>query len=251
MMKRRNFLKLCLASGLGRSSSLFGPGFVNQSYQDNPLKQPFSIIHLDGGNDAYNTVIPIALAEYYKERPSLALAAESVLSLPGSTSYGLNSALKNLHKRFNQGQVAIYLGIGYPDVSFSHHRAKQIWHTGEPERLCDDFWAHSRLNLKLKPISVRDFDTHVDQAAKHREALLNLDKKIGQLNKGSLCFIYSEMGRSLKENSDKGTDHGHANVAFLLGEKVRGGIYGDYLRAEDEFATDFRDVFGTIEKLIG
>ncbi len=247
MMKRRDFLKLCLASGLSRTLPVLSPGFVN-------LHDQFSIIHLDGGNDAYNTVVPIGMGEYYKERPSLALAPELLLSLSNSKtsskSYGLNPALENLHKRFNQGHVAIYLGIGYPDVSFSHHRARQIWHTGELEKICDDFWVQSRLNLKLKPISVYDFDTHIDQAAKHRKALLNLDKKIGQLDKGGLCFIYSEMGRSLKENSDKGTDHGHANLAFLVGEKVHGGIYGDYTSHEHEFSIDFRDVFLKIETIM-
>ncbi len=254
MMKRREFLKLCLASGLGRSLSLFGPAFVNQSYQNNSLKQPFSIIHLDGGNDAYNTVVPIDMAEYYRQRPSLALAPGSLLSLSSSKStsksYGLNPALKHLHKRFNQGHVAIYLGIGYPNVSFSHHRARQVWQTGEPEQISDDFWAHKRLNLKLKPISVYDFDTHIDQVEKHGKALLNLDKKIGQLDKKGLCFIYSEMGRSLKENSDKGTDHGHSNLAFLVGENVRGGIYGDYTNHENEFVTDLREVYCEIEKLM-
>ncbi len=247
MMKRRDFLKLCLASGLSRTLPVLSPGFVN-------LCDPFSIIHLEGGNDAYNTVVPINLDKYYKERQSLALAPGSLLSLcdskSSSKSYGLNPALKNLHQRFKQGHVAIYLGIGYPNVSFSHQRARQIWHTGEPERICDVFWADSRLNLKPKPISVYDFDTHQDQSEKHGKALLNLDQKIGHLNKTGLCFIYSEMGRSLKENSDKGTDHGHANLAFLVGENVRGGIYGDYTNDEHEFAIDFREVYSEIAKLM-
>ena len=254
MMKRRDFLKLCLASGLSRSFALPGPVFVNQSCKDNWLKYPFSIIHLDGGNDAYNTVAPVGMSEYYKERPTLALAPGVLLSLSKtsskSSSYGLNPALKTLHARFNQGHVAIYLGIGYPGVSFSHHRAKQIWHTGQPESLDGNFWALNRLHLRPKPISVYDFDTHINQAPKHHSALLNLDEKISQLSKGDHCFIYSEMGRSLKENSDRGTDHGHVNVAFLVGEKVHGGIYGDYTSNEHEFAIDFREVYSEIEKLM-
>ena len=37
----------------------------------------------------------------------------------------------------------------------------------------------------------------------------------------------SEFGRTAKENGDRGTDHGHANVMFVFGGAVRGGrVYG-------------------------
>ncbi|MCW5823412.1 MAG: DUF1501 domain-containing protein [Cyanobacteria bacterium TGS_CYA1] len=247
MMKRREFLKLCLASGLGRSLPFVGSGsavghIVNKGNQ-------LSLIHLEGGNDAFNTVVPFTLDTYYKERPALALKPESLLQL--NEEYGLNPALKNLHLRFKQGQVAIYLGIGYENVSYSHVRASQIWRTGDPLSLEGESWSQKRLNLKLKPtiLSIRDFDTHFDQEIKHKEALLKLDEKIGELSKGSICLVYSEMGRSLKENDEGGTDHGHSNLAFLIGEKVRGGIYGAYKVAENEIAINFTDVFSEIDSL--
>lgn len=247
MMKRREFLKLCLASGLGRSlpfmgSAPFAEHIVNKGNQ-------LSLIHLEGGNDAFNTVVPIALDTYYKKRPGLALKPETLLEL--NETYGLNPALKNLHSRFKQGHVAIYLGIGYENMSYSHVRASQIWRTGEPMSLEDEIWTQKRINLKLKPIpiSIRGFDTHFDQATKHKDALLKLDEKISQLKKGSVCLVYSEMGRSLKENDEGGTDHGHSNLAFLIGAKVLGGIYGDYKMAENEFAVNFTEVFSEIESL--
>lgn len=247
MMKRRDFLKLCLASGLGRSlpfvsSSACYSGIVNKGNQ-------FSIIHLEGGNDAFNTVVPFTLDKYYKERPGLALKPESLLAL--NQAYGLNPALENLHARFKQGHVAIYLGIGYENMSYSHVRASQIWRTGEPLSLKDEIWTKKRINLKFRPItiSIRNFDTHFDQATKHQEALLKLDEKIAQLNKGDICFVYSEMGRGLKENDEGGTDHGHSNLAFLIGDIVNGGIYGDYKVAEKDFAINFLDVYSTIEDL--
>ncbi len=66
----------------------------------------------------------------------------------------------------------------------------------------------------------------------------------------------SEFGRTVRENGNRGTDHGHANVMLLLGGGVRGGkVYGkwpgldsSYLYENRDLAvtTDFRDVFAEI-----
>jgi uncharacterized protein (DUF1501 family) len=67
----------------------------------------------------------------------------------------------------------------------------------------------------------------------------------------------SEFGRTVRENGDRGTDHGHANVMFVMGGDIRGGkVYGDWPGlADDEqlyegrdlnLTTDFRDVLGEL-----
>lgn len=66
----------------------------------------------------------------------------------------------------------------------------------------------------------------------------------------------SEFGRTAKENGDRGTDHGHANVMFVMGGEVKGGkVYGDWPGMEAEqlyegrdlnLTTDFRDVLGEL-----
>lgn len=66
----------------------------------------------------------------------------------------------------------------------------------------------------------------------------------------------SEFGRTVKENGNRGTDHGHANVMMLLGGGVRGGkVYGRwpgldashlYENRDLAVTTDFRDVFGEV-----
>ncbi len=66
----------------------------------------------------------------------------------------------------------------------------------------------------------------------------------------------SEFGRTAHENGNRGTDHGHANVMFVMGGDVRGGkIYGDWPGLEKEqlyegrdlaLTTDFRDVLGEL-----
>lgn len=68
-----------------------------------------------------------------------------------------------------------------------------------------------------------------------------------------LVLTMSEFGRTARENGGRGTDHGHANTMFVLGNSVKGGkVYGDFkgLRSDKlyegrdlDVTTDFRDVF--------
>jgi len=47
----------------------------------------------------------------------------------------------------------------------------------------------------------------------------------------------------VKENGNRGTDHGHANVMFVLGGSVRGGqIYGNWPGLEQEQLYEGRDL---------
>src|SRR4029079_14856058 len=71
-----------------------------------------------------------------------------------------------------------------------------------------------------------------------------------------VILTMSEFGRTAKENGNRGTDHGHANAMFVVGNGVRGGkIYGQWpgLKSDQLYegrdlalTTDFRDVFGEI-----
>ena len=66
----------------------------------------------------------------------------------------------------------------------------------------------------------------------------------------------SEFGRTVAENGNRGTDHGHGNAMFIVGGNVRGGrVYGKwpglaveqrYDRRDLAVTTDFRDVFSEI-----
>jgi uncharacterized protein (DUF1501 family) len=53
----------------------------------------------------------------------------------------------------------------------------------------------------------------------------------------------SEFGRTARENGSRGTDHGHANVMFVLGGKVRGGkVYGRWPGLAPEVLNEGRDL---------
>jgi uncharacterized protein (DUF1501 family) len=77
---------------------------------------------------------------------------------------------------------------------------------------------------------------------------------LGNLAEDTVIITMSEFGRTARENGNRGTDHGHANVMFVLGGPVRGGrVYGRWpgldasqLHEGRDLAltTDFRTVMG-------
>jgi len=71
--------------------------------------------------------------------------------------------------------------------------------------------------------------------------------------------MFSEFGRRIADNGT-GTDHGSGGVAFMIGDSVNGGLYGDYpkldpseqLEGDVLFNTDFRQVYSTLlEDVLG
>lgn len=117
---------------------------------------------------------------------------------------------------------------------------------------------------KLYYVSYRNnaFDTHVFQNNVHRRLLTYTSdavaafvrdlERIGRADDVAL-MIFSEFGRRVPENVSLGTDHGAANVMFVVGNQVKGGHYGEIpsltnLGEGDNLAhtTDFRRVYQTM-----
>jgi uncharacterized protein (DUF1501 family) len=106
------------------------------------------------------------------------------------------------------------------------------------------------------------FDTHANQAEVHAGlwqrtseaiAAFYADLKAQQAQQDVVLLVFSEFGRRVRDNGS-GTDHGAGGVAFVLGDTVKGGLYGEYpsLRAERlaegdlSYNVDFRQVYATL-----
>ncbi len=90
-----------------------------------------------------------------------------------------------------------------------------------------------RDKFSLGFVDVGGWDTHVNQGG----ADGYLANRIGELGQGlamlantlgpewnnTLVIVVSEFGRTFRENGDRGTDHGHGSVYWVLGGSVRGG----------------------------
>ncbi|MDP6508307.1 MAG: DUF1501 domain-containing protein [Chloroflexota bacterium] len=106
------------------------------------------------------------------------------------------------------------------------------------------------------------FDTHSGQQPQHTRLLETLavgivalmnDLRDHRVAEDVVIATYSEFGRRPRQNGSDGTDHGTAAPLFVIGESVRGGMYGATpsltdLDAEGDlrFTTDFRSVYATL-----
>ena len=124
----------------------------------------------------------------------------------------------------------------------------------------------SNVGLEVAFADVGGWDTHAAQGASQgqlannlrnfSEAIAAFARDLGSRMSDVVLVTMSEFGRTVRENGNRGTDHGHANVMMVLGGGVKGGkVYGKwpglasqqlYENRDLAITTDFRDVFSEI-----
>jgi uncharacterized protein (DUF1501 family) len=124
----------------------------------------------------------------------------------------------------------------------------------------------SDVGLEVAFADVGGWDTHAAQGGAQGQLANNLRnfadaiaafaKDLGSRMSDVVLVTMSEFGRTVRENGNRGTDHGHATVMLALGGGIRGGkVHGKWpgLAAPQLFegrdlavTTDFRDVFAEL-----
>lgn len=142
-VSRRRFLKGSLAAaGAGLlPNALFSASAEAAGSANNTV----IVVHLDGGWDGLNTVVPFTDPAYAAARPTLAIPAGSVLPITGTL--GLHPALTGLKTLFDQGKVAIVNGAGYPNFNRSHFAAEDIYWTADPASAPSTGWLGRSLDV--------------------------------------------------------------------------------------------------------
>jgi uncharacterized protein (DUF1501 family) len=123
------------------------------------------------------------------------------------------------------------------------------------------------LGLEVAFVDVGGWDTHSNQGSvqdgrlpqglgQYGAAIAAFYRDLGDRMEDVVILTMSEFGRTARENGNAGTDHGKANVMFVLGGSVKGGkVYADWpglareqLNEDRDLAmtTDFRDVFAEV-----
>ena len=345
-----------------------------------------AVLSLSGGNDGLNTVIPFNEGLYRDYRPTLSIPENQIIPL--NDQIGLHPTMAPLKRFWDEGKLAIFLGIGYPNPSYSHFRSMDIWHTCEPDKVGTEGWlgqvikdidpnsenvltgvnfgrglpralakegvpvasvgdletyglltgidgdaqrsqaldvfgrmygptigsgytmdyirrtgtdalkgadilatapdkysstveySATAIGQYMKNIAqthlaefgtrvlfttspYNGFDTHANQASDHARLWTDVSRTVENFmddlrehdaSDNVMLFMHSEFGRRIADNGS-GTDHGAGSVAFMVGEHVKGGIYGDYPSLESgeqeeggnlKSSMDFRSVYSTI-----
>ena len=139
---RRKFLKLTSgAVAIGAAAPLLSFNEIAQAAIDRPLPANTPIlvvVTLYGGNDGLNTVIPYTDPIYFSSRPDISYKQEVLLPLDAELA--LNPAMKGLKSLWDQKQVAIIRGVGYPNPDRSHFSSMAKWQTAAPEKHLNTGW---------------------------------------------------------------------------------------------------------------
>lgn len=149
---RREFLANCGAVSIGMAIPQFlthtaaavggqagwepGSGAALPGFKDDHV---LVVIQLSGGNDGLNTLVPHTDDAYFRARPRLALRAKDCIRLTDDLS--LNRNLSGLRELYDEGNVAIVEGVGYPNPDRSHFRSMEIWHAAsDSDQILADGW---------------------------------------------------------------------------------------------------------------
>ena len=106
------------------------------------------------------------------------------------------------------------------------------------------------------------FDTHANENASLHKLWGDVSNAIGDFyqdlkehnaNEEIVMMVFTEFGRRVQENGS-GTDHGSGSVAFMIGDAIKGGLYGEYPSLEPskldngdlQWNNDFRSTYATI-----
>jgi len=121
-MQRREFLKLLPGAPLAVWT-------FERTWAASPTdyRRVLILIELKGGNDGLNTVVPFSDPEYYRLRPKLGIARDQLIHL--DERIALHPSLETLMPAWNNREVAIVQGVGYPQPNLSHFRSIEIWDT--------------------------------------------------------------------------------------------------------------------------
>jgi uncharacterized protein (DUF1501 family) len=160
----------------------------------------------------------------------------------------------NYLKQVNPSQYKPENGANYPRTPFGNAllQIAQLIKAG--------------VGLEVAFTDIGGWDTHVNEGNQQGQlsnllrqfssSIAALYTDLGARMDDVVILTMSEFGRTAKENGNRGTDHGHANAMFVVGNSVRGGkVYGEWpgLKSDQLYegrdlalTTDFRDVFGEI-----
>ena len=120
--------------------------------------------------------------------------------------------------------------------------------------------------IRLAFVALGGWDTHVEQGGRQGqladrlrpfgEGLAVLARGLGGAWHDTVIVVLSEFGRTVHENGNGGTDHGHGNVIWVVGGAVNGGrVLGDwpglspaqlYQRRDLAVTTDYRSVITAV-----
>ena len=108
------------------------------------------LMEMSGGNDTLNTLIPYTNSIYRGARPEIRLGTEhNILQITGQDGpsvtgknepLALHPNLTRFKEMWDDGELGIINGVGYPNPNLSHFKSFDYWHSAEPNGVPKDGW---------------------------------------------------------------------------------------------------------------
>jgi uncharacterized protein (DUF1501 family) len=129
MLDRREFM----LRGVALGSVLALPRWSwAEGLKKEPGARTLVMLHLNGGNDGLNTVVPYKDRYYRVLRPSLGLDNNGLHKVHDQLAF--HPALAAFEELWKKERLAVVNGVGYPQPNYSHFRATEIYYTAEPDK---------------------------------------------------------------------------------------------------------------------
>ncbi len=132
-LSRRDVLRAGIGAVAVPAASVLGAGVRSG---DGP--RVLFLLHLAGGNDGLNTVIPYADPLYHALRPRLSAVARNALRIDERTA--MHASLSSLVPQYRAGRLAIVQGVGYAEPDYSHVGSCGIWVSGRRDGSSGSTW---------------------------------------------------------------------------------------------------------------
>ena len=131
-MKRRSFLRnttaFTLPAFFGGFSVSAMPSKLMSSMINGDSDRVLVLIDLNGGNDGLNSFIPLdSYGNLFNARQNVIIPESNILDL--TDTIGLHPAMGGIKNLYNNGNLTLVQGVGYPDQNRSHFRSADIWNS--------------------------------------------------------------------------------------------------------------------------
>jgi uncharacterized protein (DUF1501 family) len=217
--------------------------------------------------------------------PRILSGSAGAISLPNVAQFGIRAGAGSSSAA--ESFEAMYAGAvagSLQATAKESFEAVKLVHAADPARIQPDNGADypkspfgnsmkqiaqlikANVGLEIAFTDVGGWDTHAGEGGSqgqlanrlkdYANAIAAFAKDLGSRMGDVTLVTMSEFGRTVRENGNRGTDHGHANHMLLLGGGVNGGrVYGRwpglgtsqlYEGRDLAVTTDFRDVFAEI-----
>ncbi|MFT4770570.1 MAG: hypothetical protein ACI9CP_000810 [Cryomorphaceae bacterium] len=216
MQNRRDFLK---TTGLAGTATMI-PNLFKFSTPSSFMGKRLVVVQLSGGNDWLNTLVPFRNDIYYKSRPKLAISPADVAQL--TDEIGLHPSLSSMKNFFDEGEMAIFQGVGYPEPNRSHFRSMDIWHTAtDGKSYSDQGWLGRWSEKSQSDFPSLEINENLSLAMKASEG-----KSLAIANLNGIKRIKDD---SLLQAIAHSKEHDHDMASYLYQTATRVTEGADYL----------------------